>query len=82
MNVSGYSAEDLELFRKVLDRAVSEASFDVPVDLMARRLFSFARSGERDPDKLLCAVLGRGFVIPVKHHKLGSYPPPIPSVHR
>lgn len=61
MDVSGYTAEDLDVFRKVLDRAVAEADIDMPVELMARRLFVAARGGERDPARL---VLGRGVPSP------------------
>lgn len=67
MDVSGYTTADLEIFRKVLDKAVAESDFDIPVELLARRLFVMARNGERDPDRLVDAVLGR---IPV--------PPPLP----
>ncbi|HEX2841196.1 hypothetical protein [Hyphomicrobium sp.] len=81
MNVSGYSPDELELFRKVLDRAVAEAALEVPVDLMARRLFMVAQTGERDPDKLFAAVLGRSFSIPLWRASLGSYPPPLPPAH-
>lgn len=59
MNVSGYTSDELEIFRKVLDQAVAEADLDIPVELMARRLFVVARTGERDPDRLVAAVLGR-----------------------
>ena len=60
MDVSGYTTDDLILFRRVLDRAIAEADIDMPVELMARRLFVAARGGERDPDQLVAAVLGRG----------------------
>jgi hypothetical protein len=43
MNVSGYTTQELEIFSKVLDRAVAEADFDIPIELMARRLFIIAR---------------------------------------
>lgn len=59
MDVSGYTADELVLFRNVLDKAVAETCFDMPVELMARRLFIAARSGERNPDRLIAAVLGR-----------------------
>lgn len=71
MDVSGYTADDLAVFRKVLDRAVAEADSDMPVELMARRLFVAARDGERDPDRLVAAVLGRG--------PLPIMPPPLPG---
>lgn len=64
MDVSGYTAEDLDVFRKVLDRAVAEAHIDMPVELMARRLFVAARGGERDPARLVAMVLGRGAPAP------------------
>lgn len=64
MDVSGYTADDLDIFRKVLDRAVSEADTDMPVELMARRLFVAARTGERDPDRLVALVLGRAELTP------------------
>jgi hypothetical protein len=59
MDVSGYTADDLAIFRNVLDRAVSEAALEMPVELLARRLFIAARTGERNPDRLVEAVLGR-----------------------
>lgn len=58
MDVSGYTTDDLDIFRKVLDRAVAEADTDMPVELMARRLFVAARTGERDPTRLVALVLG------------------------
>ncbi len=70
MNVSGYTTSELVIFRKVLDRAVAEADIGMPVELMARRLFVIARTGERDPDKLVDAVLGR--------LQPSTQPPPIP----
>lgn len=36
MDVSGYTTDDLILFRRVLDRAIAEADSDMPVELMAR----------------------------------------------
>lgn len=64
MDVSGYTADDLDVFRKVLDQAVAEADTDMPVELMARRLFVAARDGERNPDRLVAAVLGRTVMPP------------------
>ncbi|WP_295559373.1 hypothetical protein [uncultured Hyphomicrobium sp.] len=75
MNVSGYTTSDLETFRKVLDRAVSEADADFPVELMARRLFVIARTGERDPDRLVHAILGRAGPPPPAGR---LSPPPLP----
>lgn len=75
MNVSGYTTDELVLFRKVLDRAMAEADFDIPVELMARRLFVIARMGERDPDRLVAAVLGRA-----APPSFPAIPPPLPSL--
>lgn len=80
MNVSGYSADDLEVFRKVLDRAVAEADFDIPIELMARRLFVIARTGERDLDRLVAGVLGR--VPPPLPQRPPASPPPLPAFPR
>jgi len=63
MDVSGYTADDLALFRSVLARAASEASFDMRAELMARRLFIVARTGERNPERLMAAVLGRPVLV-------------------
>lgn len=75
MDVSGYTADDLDIFRRVLDRAVAEDDNGMPLELMARRLFVVARAGDRDPDRLLAAVLGRGDLA-AKLAKLT--PPPLP----
>lgn len=77
MNVSGYTTEELQLFKKVLDQAVAESDFDVPVELMARRLFVIARTGERDRERLVAAVLGRSSPPPLPRPVLVS-PPPLP----
>jgi hypothetical protein len=74
MDVSGYTADDLEVFRRVLDRAVSEADSGMPVELMARRLFVAARAGERDPDRLVAAVLGHETPPPLPRKFLRSAP--------
>jgi hypothetical protein len=74
MDVSGYTTEDLDIFRKVLDRALAEADSDMPVELMARRLFVAARSGERDPDRLLALVLGHMQLSPVPERFYRSSP--------
>ena len=60
MNVSGFTQDELDVFRSVLDRAVAEAALDIPVETMTRRLFKAANAGERDPGRLLDFVLGRG----------------------
>lgn len=78
MDVSGYTTDDLDVFRKVLDRAVAEADVDIPIELMARRLFVIARSGERNPERLVAAVLGR--VTSASHpSRISRWPPPLPS---
>lgn len=77
MDVSGYTTDDLDIFRKVLDRAVAEADADIPVELMARRLFVIARTGERDPERLVAAVLGR-VAAPRQVSPLSPVPPPLP----
>ncbi|MBN8911249.1 MAG: hypothetical protein J0H65_04150 [Rhizobiales bacterium] len=74
MDVSGYTADDLEIFRKVLDRATAEAETDMPVELMARRLFVAARTGERDPARLVAMVLGRAKPTPAPKFFSGRNP--------
>ncbi len=76
MDVSGYTTDDLILFRGILDKALAEADNDMPVELMARRLFVAARGGERDPDHLVAAVLGRA-EFPERLARFS--PPPIPA---
>lgn len=60
MNASRYSRQDLVLFKAVL-KATQSATMatgqDVPLELMAR-LFRIAETGERDPRRLVEAVLG------------------------
>ncbi|MDQ8698491.1 hypothetical protein [Hyphomicrobium sp. LHD-15] len=61
MNVSGYSANDIKLFRAILDASMAESlacGADIPLDLMTMRLFKAAGKGERDPRRLVAAVLG------------------------
>ena len=82
MDVSGYTADDLKIFRMVLDQAVAEADVDMPIELMARRLFVAARTGERNKERLVAAVLGRGQEASVPSPLLGirmgvSSPTPI-----
>ncbi|WP_072392550.1 hypothetical protein [Hyphomicrobium sp. CS1GBMeth3] len=72
MDVSGYTADDLRVFRTVLDQAVAEADTNMPIELMARRLFIAARNGERNKERLVAAVLGRG--------PAARMPPPLPGV--
>ncbi len=61
MNVSGYSATEIKLFRAILDASQAESlasGADIPLDLMTARLFKAAGRGERDPRRLVEAVLG------------------------
>lgn len=61
MNVSGYSANDVKLFRAILDASMAESiasGANIPLDLMTLRLFKAAGQGERDPRRLVEAVLG------------------------
>jgi flagellar basal body rod protein FlgB len=60
MDVSGYTANDLQLFQNVLDSAMTEAAardLKITMTMMARRLFDAARDGERNPDRLKAALL-------------------------
>lgn len=60
MNVSGYTPSDVKLFRAVLDASLSESiaqGADIPLELMTVRLFKAAEDGERDPRRLVAAVL-------------------------
>jgi hypothetical protein len=61
MNVSGYSANEIKLFRAILDASLAESlasGANIPLDLMTARLFKAAGRGERDPRRLVEAVLG------------------------
>jgi hypothetical protein len=60
MNVSGYSQTEVKLFRAVLDASMTESlacGAHIPLELMTRRLFKAAERGERDPKRLVAAVL-------------------------
>lgn len=60
MNVAGYSPIEVKLFRAVLDASMSESlacGAHIPLELMTKRLFRAAESGERDPRRLVEAVL-------------------------
>lgn len=62
MNVSGYTQREIKTFGAVLDSAMSEAALAdraPPFTQMTRRLFDAAGDGERDPERLKAAVLGR-----------------------
>jgi hypothetical protein len=61
MNVSGYTPSEIKLFKAVLDASFAESiakGADIPLDLMTMRLFKAAGDGERDPRRLVEAVLG------------------------
>jgi hypothetical protein len=71
VDISGYSADELRLFQSVLDAAMTEAAerdIEVPIALMAKRLFHAAGNGVRDLETLKRAVLG-----------LMPLPPPLPT---
>lgn len=60
MNVSGYTPVEVKLFRAVLDASMTESlacGAHIPLELMTRRLFKAAEKGERDPKRLVAAVL-------------------------
>lgn len=62
MNVASYSQTDLKRFQEALEKAAAEASAsgrDVPVELMAKRLFAAAEKGLRDVDTLKAVALGQ-----------------------
>jgi hypothetical protein len=66
MRTHGYSTEELSTFYAVLDRAVREAAereLPLSIPTMVQRLFYAADMGEREADKLIDAIFGRGVVI-------------------
>lgn len=70
MDISGYTREELSSFQTVLDAAMTEAAerdMEIPLGLMAKRLFQAAGNGVRDFEGLKSAVLG-----------LAPPPPPLP----
>jgi hypothetical protein len=61
MIVSGYTSDELKLFYRVLDAAMSEGTggnLKVPLHTMTKRLFDAAATGERNPERLKAAVFG------------------------
>ena len=55
-----FTVDEISVLQVALDAAMTEATakgFDFPLDLMLRRLFKAAETGERDPEKLKDAVL-------------------------
>ena len=62
MNVASYSQADLKRFQEALEKAAAEAAAtgrDVPVELMAKRLFGAAEKGLRDVETLKAVALGQ-----------------------
>lgn len=62
MNVASYTQAELRRFQEALEKAAEEAGstgLDVPVELMAKRLFSAAEQGLRDIDTLKAVALGK-----------------------
>lgn len=62
MNVASYSQADLRRFQEALEAAAEEAGtsgVEVPVELMAKRLFSAAERGLRDVETLKAVALGK-----------------------
>lgn len=62
MNVASYTQAELRHFQEALERAAEEAGaagLDVPVELMAKRVFSAAEKGLRDVDTLKDVALGK-----------------------
>jgi hypothetical protein len=60
MDTSIYSSTELREFQKIMDAAIEEAArrgLDMPLAIMARRLFDAAQRGERDHEKLKEAAL-------------------------
>jgi len=57
-----YHSDELKQLRGVLDSIIAEAKergLDLPVDDIIERMFDLADEGERDPEKLRAAVLGK-----------------------
>ncbi len=55
-----FTVDEISALQVALDAAMTEATakgFEVPLDLMLRRLFEAAETGERDPEKLKAIVL-------------------------
>ena len=60
MDTSIYSSNELREFQEIMDEAIEEAhqrGLDMPLAVMARRLFDAAQTGERDHEKLREAAL-------------------------
>ncbi|HRN89356.1 hypothetical protein [Hyphomicrobium sp.] len=62
MNVASYTQAELKRLQEALERASEEAAasgLDVPVELMAKRVFGAAEKGLRDVDTLKEVALGK-----------------------
>lgn len=62
MNIASYSQSDLKMFQEALEAASEEANesgADIPVELMAKRLFGAAEKGLRDVGTLKAVALGK-----------------------
>jgi phosphatidylserine/phosphatidylglycerophosphate/cardiolipin synthase-like enzyme len=60
MDTSIYSSRELREFQEIMDSAIEEAAqrgLDMPLAIMARRLFDAAQGGERSREKLKEAAL-------------------------
>jgi hypothetical protein len=60
MDTSIYSSAELREFQKIMDAAIEEAGrrgIDMPLAMMARRLFDAAQRGVRDHEELKEAAL-------------------------
>ena len=60
MDTSIYSSTELRESQTIMDAAIEEAALrglDMPLAMMARRLFDAAQSGERDHERLKEAAL-------------------------
>lgn len=62
MNIASYTQAELRHFQEALEGAAEEAGvtgLEVPIELMAKRLFAAAEQGLRDVDTLKAVALGR-----------------------
>ncbi len=62
MNVASYTHDELRRLQEALERAAEEAEasgLDVPVEMMAKRIFGAAEKGLRDIDTLKDVALGK-----------------------
>lgn len=65
MELSAYSPEEIKEFEGILSSALAETlvtGIHIPISVMALRLFSAVRGGERDPERLKKIALGADVV--------------------